>query len=146
MEARQMTARRILFFASVAAVAVGIRAEGFGPKGHATIGSIADRRLAGRPAASKVSALLDGMTLSEAALLPDKIRAWDKRGPTEPDAFQLPQHKGIEQELMDFHRANPPTATDPTGSVANHQWFHYTDVPAVAGGDLRGRQGRSVAI
>jgi hypothetical protein len=41
------------------------RAQAYGPKGHAMVGAIADQRLGGKPIATKLSNLLDGLTLEE---------------------------------------------------------------------------------
>src|SRR6266545_723263 len=73
--------------------------QAFGPKGHSMVGAIADQRLAGKPVSTKVSDLLDGLTLAEAALLPDNIKDWDFANPeTDPDTFHLPTHPVIEQD------------------------------------------------
>src|SRR3954466_11518042 len=88
-------------------------AQAYGPKGHAMVGAIADQRLAGKPVASKIADLLARLTLEEAALLPDKIKAWDKKDPPHPDTFHLLDHPLIEKELVAFWYANPPKNHDP---------------------------------
>jgi hypothetical protein len=108
------------------------QAQAYGPEGHATVGAIADLRLAGKPVATKIGNLLDGLTLAEAALLPDKIKDWDRKGPDDPDTYHLPDHPSIEKQLAAFWKANPPTAHDPNALPPNHHWFHYTDVPVAA--------------
>jgi len=130
------------------ALLVGVfwsHASAYGPKGHALVGAIADQRLAGSSVSTRIGDLLDGMTLAEAALLPDKIKDWDKKDPTtHPDAFHLPDHKEIEKELIDFWMANPPTARNPDQLPPNHHWFHYTDVPVAVGATYaKGKIGRS---
>ncbi len=63
-------------------VAVGLLAShtfSYGPQGHSLVGAIADRRLAkaNQTVAAKVSKTLGGLSLSDAALLPDEIKTWD---------------------------------------------------------------------
>jgi hypothetical protein len=114
---------------------------GYGARGHALVGAIADRRLAKNPNTSvkaKVSELLDGMTLEEVATLPDSIKDWD---PKTPDPNQPPRpprppfhvvgHPKIEGQLLAFVNANP------TAKKPSHHDFHYTDVP-VAGNEKYG--------
>jgi hypothetical protein len=108
---------------------------GYGPRGHALVGAIADRRLAQKTTTkNKVKVLLDGLTLQRAATLPDEIKSLDSN----PNGFHLPGHRRIENELRAFVAANPRD-----GSISHHQ-FHYTDVP-VAGNEkyASGKIGRS---
>jgi hypothetical protein len=120
------------------------QAHAYGPEGHHLVGAIADHRLANKPVAAKIADLLDGLTLAEAALLPDKIKDWDKGGPENPDTFHLPEHPVIEKELAAFWHANPPTNKDPVNGPPNHHWFHYADVPAAEGVTYKsGKIGRS---
>lgn len=99
----------------------------YGPRGHHLVGAIADRRLAkSNPVATKVRDLLDGLTLEQAATLPDEIKGWDrcgsnknKKGPGAP----VGASKRINAELRAFLKANL-CSSDPS-----HHVFHYTDVP-----------------
>jgi hypothetical protein len=96
---------------------------GYGPRGHKLVGAIADKRLAGNTVIkTKVDALLDGLTLQDAATLPDNIKTWD----SSPNGFHVTGHPTIETQLRDFVAANPKT-----GNPSHHE-FHFTDVP-VAG-------------
>jgi hypothetical protein len=106
------------------------------------IGAIADQRLAGKPVATKIADLLDGLSLAEAALLPDKIKYWDQVDPaTHP---VVPDHPQIEKELVAFWKANPHTTQDPGKLPPNHHWFHYTDVPVTGNATYSsGKTGRS---
>src|SRR5688500_1448606 len=54
-------------------------AHAYGWRGHKMVGAVADARLAKKsPAtAAEVSQLLDGLSLMEAATLPDDIKDWD---------------------------------------------------------------------
>ena len=93
---------------------------GYGPRGHGLVGAIADQRVAGNQALqTKISDLLDGLTLQRVATLPDEIKTWDSN----PNGFHLPGHSALEAQLREFVAANPSTG-DPS-----HHEFHYTDVP-----------------
>ncbi|HST30732.1 MAG TPA: S1/P1 nuclease [Chthoniobacterales bacterium] len=103
----------------------------YGPVGHQIVGGIADKLIANTAAEKKIYALSDGITLQRAAVIADEIRAWDKNGVDDPNAFpHYADHPQIDQQLRDFWRANPPTE-DPTSPVPSHHWFHYTDVPVL---------------
>jgi len=108
-------------------------ALGFGSDGHRIVGAIADEKLAGTPTEEKVKELLDGIKLTEAAVIPDQIRRWDKDGPDRPHSFHLDGHPELEKQLVAFWKANPPETsprkTDDSDPVPSHAWFHYTDVP-----------------
>jgi hypothetical protein len=116
----------------------------YGPNGHEIVGGIADKLIANTPAAEKIYALTDGITLERAAAIADEIKAWDKNGVDDRDAFpHYSEHPNIDKQLRDFWTANPPTQ-DANSAVPSHHWFHYTDVPIVNAqkyGD--GKTGRS---
>ena len=100
-------------------------ANAYGPQGHRLVGAIADHRLKGKPAAAKIDSLLDGLTLAQAALLPDEIKSWDKN-PTAKLKY-LPAHPVIAAQLRAFWEANP---NEPNAQHRpSHRTFHYTDVP-----------------
>ncbi len=100
----------------------------FGPEGHKLVGDIAQNRLTPATAA-KVSALLDGMALGEAALIPDEIKDWDKGGfDAHEDTWGLPEHKEIENQLHAFWQANNET-TDDSPTEQLHRQFHFADIP-----------------
>jgi hypothetical protein len=116
----------------------------YGPTGHEIVGGIADKLIANTPAAQKIYALTDGITLERASVIADEIKAWDKNGVDDPNAFpHYADHAKIDNQLRDFWRANPPTQ-DPKSPTPSHHWFHYTDVPIL---DLEkysdGKTGRS---
>jgi hypothetical protein len=103
----------------------------YGPTGHEIVGGIADKVVANTPAAQKIYALTDGITLERASTIADEIKAWDKNGVDDPNAFpHFPDHPKIDSQLRDFWRANPPTQ-DSTSATPSHHWFHYTDVPVL---------------
>jgi len=103
-------------------------ALGYGPVGHQTIGEVADRLLADKPAGEKVRQLLDGLSLQKAAVIPDEIKGWDKNGPDAPGIFHYSSRPRIDAQLVEYWKANPPTL-DRNSPVPSHHWFHYTDVP-----------------
>lgn len=110
-------------------------AYSYGRRGHELVGAIADRRLAkNKPVAKRVKQLLDGLTLEQAATLPDSIKTWDKK----PQGFHVTGHPGIEAQLRAFVKANR------VGGDPSHHDFHFTDVP-VAGDEeyASGEVGRS---
>src|SRR5512140_861519 len=115
----------------------------YGPLGHEIVGAIADERLANKPTAAKVYALLDERKLEKAALIADEIKGWDKKGVDDPRSFHYSAHRNIDRQLRDFWRANQPTH-DPNAPAPSHHWFHYTDVPVMTAQRYRdGYAGRS---
>lgn len=95
-------------------------AYSYGPQGHSLVGAIADRRLAkNKPIANKVKQLLNGITLEQAATLPDSIKTWDRN----PLGFHVAGQPEIEAQLRAFVKANPAS-----GNPSHHE-FHFTDVP-----------------
>lgn len=101
----------------------------YGPRGHKLVGAIADKRLAENEAvAEKVRKLLDGLTLEQAATLPDDIKNWDNCNPNRPpNNDPVTDRKRINKELRAFLNANL------CSSHPSHHEFHYTDVPVFAG-------------
>src|SRR5213595_4296952 len=113
-------------------LAVGFAAplQAYAPLGHEIVGAIADERLANTHTAAKIRALLNGMTLEKAAVIPDEIKGWDKKGVDDPKSFHYTAYRKIDMQLRDFWRANQPTH-DPNSTMPSHHWFHYTDVPVL---------------
>jgi hypothetical protein len=134
---------RTLLLTIFVAVRFAIAAQSYGPLGHEIVGAIADEKLANTPTATKIRALLDGLTLEKAAVIADEIKGWDKKGVDDPRSFHYSAHRNIDRQLRDFWRANPPTPGVSPGAPSHH-WFHYTDVPVVpAQGYRDGYAGRS---
>jgi hypothetical protein len=103
----------------------------YGPAGHEIVGGIADKLIAQTPAGQKIYALTDGITLERASNIADEIKAWDKSGVDDPNAFpNYADHPKIDNQLREFWRANPPTQ-DLNSTAPSHHWFHYTDVPVL---------------
>ena len=103
----------------------------YGPEGHEAIGAIAEERLAGTPTGARVKELLEGLPLSFAATIPDRIKSWDRGGgEDDPHGFKMPDHPKLEAQLRAFWEANKPTPQNDDAHPSHH-WFHYTDVPLV---------------
>lgn len=122
--------RRAFVFFAILLLTSFSRAHGYGPIGHQIVGAIADQRLAGTPTGAKIHTLLDGFTLQKAAVIPDEIKGWDKKGADDPGVFHYSSRPRIDAQLRDFWRANPPTH-DHDSPVPSHHWFHYADVPVL---------------
>ena len=75
---------------AIAILAIPVqRARAYGPDGHHIVGAIADERLANTPAGKKIAQMLDGMTLREAAQVPDTIKGWDSHGVDDPRMAEI---------------------------------------------------------
>src|SRR4051812_10145528 len=105
------------------AVCVPLQALGYGPQGHALVGAIAEYHVTkNAPAiADKISEIIDGISLNDAAVMPDTIKTWDKF----PGDTLFADHPSIESDLMQFWQKNHHMI----GSEPLHHVFHYTDVP-----------------
>jgi hypothetical protein len=77
-------------------------AFGWGDEGHRTIGAMADKLIAGTPAAAHVRELLGDETLSVASVWADQVKGRRDQTP----------------EMLQFKQDNP-----------RHSVFHYTDIP-----------------
>jgi hypothetical protein len=123
--------KRIIITGAIALnLALNATVQSYGPVGHEIVGAIADERLDNSKAGQQVHALLEGLTLKKAAVMPDEIKGWDKRTPDDPKSFHYTRHPAIDADLTAYWKANPPT-TDPNSAIPSHHWFHYTDVPLV---------------
>ena len=135
--------RYALFVAIFLTSEFAAQVHAYGPLGHEIVGAVADERLANTSAATKIRALLDGLTLEKSSVIPDEIKGWDKKGPDDPRSFRYSAHRKIDKQLRDFWRANPPTR-DMNPAAPSHHWFHYTDVPVEPPQKYRdGNAGRS---
>jgi len=116
----------------------------YGPAGHELVGAIADARLDRENGDTNTSAtvarLLDGLTLAEAAKLPDSIKTWDSKPRAKLPA--LKGHDEIDRQLRDFFQANKGPRDGENGEALHHI-FHYTDVPIEAKSYSSGTKGRN---
>src|SRR5947207_14221029 len=100
------TRRRLLIAISIASIRASVFA--YGPTGHEIVGGIADKLIANTPAAEKIYALTDGITLERASVIPDEIKSWDKNGVDDTNAFtHYAKTPKIDNTLREFWRANP---------------------------------------
>jgi hypothetical protein len=122
---------RTIFIFAFLSIALASAAFGYGPSGHEIVGGIADKLLANTAAGARINALVDGISLEKAAVIADEIKAWDKGGVDDPQAFpHYREHPKIDKALREFWRANPPSH-DRNSEIPSHHWFHYTDVPVL---------------
>lgn len=112
----------------------------YGPAGHELVGGIADNKLIGTPAEAKVTELLDGLNLVQAATLPDVIKSWDRN--SKAKLKQLKGHPKIVKQLREFFKANSEPPAGKEGEPLHHI-FHYTDVPVEAQSYAAGTKGRN---
>jgi hypothetical protein len=105
----------------------------WGPEGHHTVGALADRLIAGSHAEVQVKALLDGLTLEQAAVWADcakgvdpaKDFAYTSAGKyPECAVFETPQG---EAEMIDFVRRNDTNCPRVPGDESCHKQYHYSD-------------------
>jgi len=71
----------------------------YGSLGHEIVGAIAGERLANTVTATKIRALLDGLSLEKAGMMPDEIKGWDKNGVDDPKSFHYARHPKIARFL-----------------------------------------------
>ena len=100
------------------------QALAYGPAGHQLVGQIADELLKGKPAAGKVSALLHGITLAEAAKIPDDIKGWDSQPSPHLHWTNIPP---LYNDMKAFLAANS-NGPGSHGHNPDHHAYHYTDI------------------
>lgn len=122
--------RHVLLASILLIIGFSTPLEAYGPLGHEIVGAIADERLANTSTAAKIRGLIDGLSLEKAAVIPDEIKGWDKKGVDDPKSFHYSAHPNLDIQLRNFWRANQPTH-NPGSAMPSHHWFHYTDVPVV---------------
>src|SRR5947207_6517508 len=98
------TRRRLLIAISIASIRASL--FGYGQTGHEIVGGIADKLIANTPAAQKIYALTDGITLERASTIADDIKSWDKNGVDDTNAYpHFADHPKIDKQLREFWRA-----------------------------------------
>ena len=116
------------------AAAVCTSASAWGPDGHHTVGALADKLIAGKPAAAQVQALLGGLRLQNASVWADCARgvdpaqgyAYTTRGRyPECRIFETPE---LEAEMSDFVRRNDVNCDRRPSEESCHKQYHYTDI------------------
>jgi len=124
------SASRHVLLVSILIIGFSTPLRAYGPLGHEIVAAIADERLATTSTAAKIRGLIGELSLEKAAVIPDEIKGWDKKGVDDPKSFHYSAHPNIDIQLRDFWRANQPTH-NPGSTMPSHHWFHYTDVPVV---------------
>lgn len=126
-----MNWNREIILIAIGAIALPSSLLAYGQTGHEIVGGTADKVIANTPAAQKIYALTDGITLERASTIADEIKAWDKNGVDDRNAFpNFAKNPKIDSQLREFWRANPPTQ-DSNSATPSHHWFHYTDAPVL---------------
>src|SRR5437879_13080331 len=100
--------RVIIIAIIIAAVPAALLA--YGPTGHEIVGGIADKLVVNTQAGEKIYTLTDGITLERASVIADEIKARDKNGVDDPNAFlNYPEHAKIGNQLSDLRIYNTTT-------------------------------------
>jgi hypothetical protein len=124
----------ILCTLGCAAIMLTPPAWAWGPDGHHTVGAIADQLIAGSHAAANVNALLNGLSLQDAAVWADCAKAID---PNKNYRYRSPGHypecaiyetPEREAEMADFVRRNDHNCARKPTEESCHKQYHYTDV------------------
>lgn len=123
--------RRLL---AVALATLPLISHAWHAEGHQTVATIAARLIEGTPADARVKALLDGVTLADAAVWADCVKG------VKPDAgytypapgryascapFETPARIA---EMADYVRRNLRQCEPRAGQETCHQQYHYTNV------------------
>ena len=140
------TTTRRLALAAGLAVFCG-SAFAWGAEGHRTIGTIADRLLAGTPAAAEVSSLLGGLALADVASWADCARGIDPaKDYAYTSAGRFPECLPFETpaaiaDLSDYVRRNDSNCPREPAEEACHKAYHYTDIAIQRGRYTLGKVG-----
>jgi hypothetical protein len=118
-------------------VAVGLigspAAHAWGAEGHRTVGTLAERLIAGSHAGAQVQALLGNLSLADVASWADCARNVDSSFTYQPDDLQFPECKIFETPdgkaaLVDFVRRNASNCLLKPGEETCHKQYHYSDI------------------
>ena len=116
------------------AAALPLAAWAWGADGHQAVGALADRLIAGTPAAAKVKSLLGGLSLREAGPWADCARSVGPGPKYEYDKTVKGQacevfktDKGI-AEMQDFVRRNDGNCQRKPHEHACHTMYHFVDI------------------
>jgi hypothetical protein len=106
----------------------------WGPDQHPTVSAIPDKRLAGSDIAREVAAVLDGLTLQDAAVWADCAKGVDQtQGYKYTSAGQHPEcvtfvTPALEAEMSDFLRRNDTNCAREPAEESCHKQCHCSDV------------------
>ncbi|HEY1129052.1 MAG TPA: S1/P1 nuclease, partial [Roseateles sp.] len=124
--------RRLLTSALLAGCA--LNAHAWGPDGHATVATIAAGLLKGTAAETRVAALLNGLTLAQAAVWADCAKGISpSHGYTYPAPGKYPECAPLETptgiaEMADYVRRNDRQCQIGPDEDACHRQTHYADI------------------
>jgi hypothetical protein len=130
--ARENMYLRVLF--TTIALAVASPASAWGPDGHHTIGALADKLIAGTNAATQVAAILNGISLQDAAVWADCAKGIDpSKNFTYQSAGKFPEcaifeNPSEEAAMSDFVRRNDTNCPRKPDEESCHKEYHYADV------------------
>src|SRR6478609_1338659 len=122
--------------ASIAAAALlllaGPQALAWGSAGHLAVGTIADRLIAGTPAALETRKIL-GSTLRTAAVWADCAKGVNTAPFKYEGAGHYPEcaiyeNPASERQMEAFVRRNHDNCSSPYNTESCHKQYHYTDV------------------
>jgi hypothetical protein len=105
--------------------------QAFGEKGHRLVGAIADKLLESKPEGVKVTALLEGISLSEASIIADDIKRWDL---TVTTSYPWTSNPALYRAMKAFVKETP-----------DHSVFHLHEHFGDRRSYLRGHQARREA-
>lgn len=124
--------RQLLTSALLAGCA--LNAHAWGPDGHATVATIAAGLIKGTPTEARVSALLDGLTLAQAAVWADCVKGISaSQGYTYPAPGKYPECAPLETparlaEMADYVKRNDRQCQVGPDEEACHRQMHYADI------------------
>jgi hypothetical protein len=121
-----------------AVAALAGRANAWGPDGHKTVATIADKLIAGTKAADQVHAILGTTSLEDAAVWADcakGVQASNANPPvftykgagTYPECAPFETPEG-EAEMIDFVKRNYDNCKPKAGEEICHKQYHYSDI------------------
>jgi hypothetical protein len=96
------SASRHVLLVAILIIGFSTPLRAYGPLGHEIVGAIADERLANTSTAAKIGGLIGELSLEKAAVIPDEIKGWDKKGVDDPKSFHYFAHPNIDIQLRDF--------------------------------------------
>jgi hypothetical protein len=127
---------RLLFATIPIVTVVGLLprpARAWGPDGHHTVATIADKLIAGTNAAAQVAAILGSTSLVDAAVWADCAKGVDPSSLTYKGAGTYPECAPFETPageaaMVDFVKRNSTNCPIKAGEEICHKQYHYSDI------------------
>jgi len=116
------------------ALAVASPSHAWGPDGHHTVGALADKLIAGSHAAVQVAAILNGLSLKDAAVWADCAKGIDPAKNFEyQNAGSFPEcaifeNSTEEAAMSDYVKRNDTNCPRKPTEESCHKQYHYADV------------------